>query len=444
MAISIGDAILFLSADDKGLKKGLANSEKMTKASASRMSTHANAAAAHVGRGMASMASKMAIGLTGILGVSALKNYATQWIQLGDQLEEQSQRTGLGVEMLSRLNFVAGKAGLSLENLEVTTRQMSKVIASTAGNTRLLGISIRELKTMSPEQQFMKLLEALGKVENLTLRSALAMKVFGKSGTMILPLLEGGMKKLTDEMRKADKSGVVFTAQDAANAAAYADAIQEFSNSWIRLGGAVAQSPIGELVFAEMEGLTAAFNTQGWADLRDTLSEMMGMAESALGLTNKKTAAKEAAGEKSFQDAKARNEAAKAGTFNPASDTRTRDRMRQAMIFGTGQDEVYNRYVSSSKEPAFPMDPREPIWPPRPFENAAYKRQASAAETIAGRIAEGDYYGTTPAQRQGVSEQKIAAGNVQYNTYVISHANFAAGDDMIKRYNRMQAMSPGI
>jgi hypothetical protein len=418
MAISIGDAILFLSADDKGLKKGLANSEKITKQSASRMSTHANAAAASVGKGMASMASSMALGLTGILGVSALKNYANQWIQLGDQLEEQSQRTGLGVEMLSRLNFVAGKAGLSLENLEVTTRQMSKVIYNTATGTELFGRHLGEIRAMNPEQQFMKILELLSQMENPTIRAAMAMKIFGRSGTLVLPLIADGIQALNDQMRQADKKGIVFTAEEAKNAAAYADAIQEFSNAWIQLGGSVAQSPIGALVFKEMEGLAAAFDTQGWADLRNTLSEMMGMAESALGLTNKKAAAKEAAGEKSFQDAKARNQAAQNGAFNPAGDPRQRELMRQAIIFangGSGVAPVAPEALGPMYGPAPPLSRRaqgyeDPAKPPRPGVNAA--NELGLGTTI--------------------------------NNITISNATFTAGTDMIKALNRKMAMSPGI
>lgn len=442
MAISIGDAILFLSADDKNLKKGLKGAESATRTSASRMSKHAEMAGAKVSSALTGMAGRMAAGMTAYLGVSALTNYTNQWIQLGDQIEEQSQRTGLSVDMISRLNYVAGKAGLNLSALEVTTRQMSKAIANAGMNTKILGINVRDLVAMSPDQQFMSMLGAISQVESATLRAALAMKYFGRSGTEILPLITNGISGLTDEMAKADKKGVVFTAEEAANAAAYADAIQDFTNSWIQLGGAIAQSPIGTLVFKEMEGLTAAFNSTGIDDFTATINELLSNVERALGLKNKKEEAREIAGEKAYQDAKARNEAAKAGKFNPASSDRDRELMRQAMIFANGETGV------SAETRGTGMYPNEPAGAPGFYDRSDHYTDVrrgylrGAKSTISGRQRAGDYYGSTIAQRYGISEQELAARNTQYNTIVISHANFSAGDDMVKAYNKRMSQRP--
>jgi hypothetical protein len=421
MAISIGDAILFLSADDKGLKKGLVNSEKITKASASRMSTHANAAAASVGKGMASMASKMALGLTGILGVSALKNYGNQWIQLGDQLEEQSQRTGLGVEMLSRLNFVAGKAGLSLENLEVTTRQMAKAIYNTATGTELFGSALGEIRAMKPEQQFMHILGMLDKIQNPTIRAALAMKIFGRSGTLVLPLVADGMQALNEEMAKADKSGVVFTAEEAKNAASFADGLQEIDNKLINLGGTIMNSRGMKLFMKLIDQLTALSQVRSISDFFDTTSEATGIdsaSRDANGNVGPSYAGRQAASEQAFQDAKARNAAARAGGYNAAGDPRQRELMRQAMIFGNGGsgiDPAAAEALGPMYGPAPPLSRRaqgyqDPAKPPRPGVNAA--NELGLGTTI--------------------------------NNITISNATFTAGVDMVKALNRKMAMSPGI
>lgn len=439
MAISIGDAILFLSADDKNLKKGLKGAESATRTSASRMSKHAEMAGAKVSSALTGMAGRLAAGMTAYLGVSAITNYANQWIQLGDRIEEQSQRTGLSVEMISKLNYVTGRAGMTIENFEIVTRQMAKAIAGTAMNAKILGINVRDLAAMSPDQQFMKMLEGLSKVDNMSLRAALAIKYFGRSGTQVLPLIANGMKGLNDEMAIAEQRATIFTAEEAANAAAYADAIGDLGEKWIQMGGAIAQSPIGKTIMADMEGLTALFDTQSWTEFIDTLDNIW---QKVTGLTNVKDAEKEAAGEKAYQDAKARNEAARAGKYNPASSDRDRELMRQAMIFANGETGV------SAETRGTGMYPNEPAGAPGFYDRSDHYTDVrrgylrGAKSTISGRQRAGDYYGTSQSQRYGISEQELAARNTQYNTIVISHANFSAGDDMVKAYNKRMSQRP--
>ena len=54
-----------------------------------------------------------------------------------------------------------------------------------------LGLSMADLRKLSPEDQFTLIADRLSKVENTTRRAALAMEIFGRGGTELLPMLEG-------------------------------------------------------------------------------------------------------------------------------------------------------------------------------------------------------------------------------------------------------------
>jgi len=48
----------------------------------------------------------------------------------GTELEELHEKTGMSVDMLSKLNFVAGQTGTSLDSMQTATKAMAKNISA--------------------------------------------------------------------------------------------------------------------------------------------------------------------------------------------------------------------------------------------------------------------------------------------------------------------------
>lgn len=171
--------------------------------------------------------------ITGTLGVIA-KKFSEQ----GDALEELSQRTGFGVEALSELGYAAEKSGTNLGGLEAANRKLAKAIMDSADGTGAaadalgkLGLTYQDLAGLKPEDQFLKVAYAVAGIKDPTERSSLALQVFGKQGTMLLPMLEGGAKGL-DEMRaRAHELGAVWTPEKATAAAKFADTMLDLRKS---------------------------------------------------------------------------------------------------------------------------------------------------------------------------------------------------------------------
>ena len=187
-----------------------------------------------------------------------------RFAQVGDQLQKTSIRTGIAVESLSRLDYVAGQSGASFQALATGLRVMAKFNDDLRRGSLLavdameqLGLQSSDLAGLNPEQMFAKLADAISGIEDPLERAAAAQKVFGRGGTELLPMLDMGAAGIAELAQQADDLGAVMSTDAANNAAALTDAIDNVQRA--ATGAAVQFAN----VFAP--AITAATNT--FADL---------------------------------------------------------------------------------------------------------------------------------------------------------------------------------
>ena len=60
----------------------------------------------------------------------------------------------------------------------------------------LLNLTVEDLNRLKPEKQFELIADRISKIPNPTARAAIAMQIFGKTGTSLLPMLAGGAKRM--------------------------------------------------------------------------------------------------------------------------------------------------------------------------------------------------------------------------------------------------------
>ena len=156
----------------------------------------------------------------------------------GDEVAKMAIRTGFTTEALSELRHAAELSGTSLDGLEKASRFLSRAIVQAgdglATYVRALarvGLSYESLMGLSPEEQFLTVLEALAGVEDETIRVAAASELLGgRMGTQMLPMLENGVEGLKDMREEAHKLGLVFSQEDA-------NAARDFNDALTRLKG---------------------------------------------------------------------------------------------------------------------------------------------------------------------------------------------------------------
>ena len=209
----------------------------------------ANKAFASMGRTFSSAGKKMmglGAGIAGPILVSA-KAFA----DVGSALNDMSKRTGVATESLSVLKFAAEQTGTDMAGVETAVKKMQKAIFSAANGGKeaakaleMVGLSASDLAGLSADEQMGKIADGLMAIQDPGTRAAVAMQIFGKAGTSILPMLEGGSAGMAAFAAEAKRLGLVMDSETAAKADSLGDAIDALQASmkmaFIQVGAAVA------------------------------------------------------------------------------------------------------------------------------------------------------------------------------------------------------------
>jgi len=216
-------------ADTSGIKAGRAYVELGVGDKLTAGLKHAQARLKAFGAAMTAMGTKvLAVGLALAAPlVVGVKNFIT----LGDAIAKMSRRTGVGVEALSELAYAAELSGTSMEGLENGLRKMQRTTVDASMGLKtakdalaMVGLSAKKLKGLKPEDQFTVIAEALSRIEDPTRKAAIAMMIFGRSGTALLPMIEKGAAGMNELRKKARDLGLTMSTEDAAAAEKLQDA----------------------------------------------------------------------------------------------------------------------------------------------------------------------------------------------------------------------------
>lgn len=126
---------------------------------------------------------------------------AKSFADAGSALHDLSLQTGLSVESLSELKFAAEQSGGSLEDVAIAIKNMQRQGFDAS--------------------KFDEIAASIAAIEDPTMRSQAALKIFGKSGTKLLPML----RELQALRASARASGLIISTEDAARADALGDSI---------------------------------------------------------------------------------------------------------------------------------------------------------------------------------------------------------------------------
>ncbi|MCY2927781.1 MAG: hypothetical protein NT031_20550 [Planctomycetota bacterium] len=200
-------------ADTKGIRAGKAFVELLS--DDSKLQAGLKKAAARLkGWGKAVTSAGKKLTMIGGAIVAPMAAAAHAFAESGDQLAEMSARTGASVESLSVLSYAAGKTGVDMGSLEKGISKMQRTLYQAAGGSKnaqqalgVLGLTIKDLDGLSPDQQFQLIGERLSQIEDPAIKAAVAMQIFGRAGVQLLPMMEGGAKGFQKYRDRLDELG---------------------------------------------------------------------------------------------------------------------------------------------------------------------------------------------------------------------------------------------
>ena len=141
-------------------------------------------------------------GLVPAIGIAGLAALGKRSIDAADNLNDLSQRTGVGVEALDKFGKAANDSGSSLEEVAKSMGKLAKGIVDPASKTnealKSIGVSSTDAqgRIRGVDAIMLDLADKFSKMPDGVEKTALAMEIFGKSGANIIPMLNEGKEAL--------------------------------------------------------------------------------------------------------------------------------------------------------------------------------------------------------------------------------------------------------
>jgi hypothetical protein len=211
--------------------------------------------------------------LAAAFSVVKMTQFVRSAVEAADRIADLSKRTGIAAETLQRLQFIAVQSGTNIDALAKAWNRYSVNLASAEQGTKSaqqrfnqLGLSFKELRDLSPEDQLLAIADRIGGLGTQADRTKALVDLFGKSGAELAPVFNDGADALR---RMFEEQGKVLSNEQIQK-------IDEFNDRW-----AVMKL---NLQAVAAEGFVDILN--GVKNLREEIAELFGdienMSEEAL------------------------------------------------------------------------------------------------------------------------------------------------------------------
>lgn len=165
-------------------------------------------------------------GVGGAASVAGLIAIAKSTADIADEMGKLAQRTGVGVESLSRLAYAADLSGATIEDLSAGLRRLGDDAGDGGKNLAAAGISLVDAggKAKTTEQLFAEVADRFASLPDGIQKTNLAVTLFGKNiGSQLTPLLNLGSKGLKELADESDRFGKTITDSQVAASEAFND-----------------------------------------------------------------------------------------------------------------------------------------------------------------------------------------------------------------------------
>lgn len=215
----------------------------------------------------------------GVRAATALPRLVENSIKTAEGFHEMSQRTGVATEALSALAFGAKQSGTSIEGLETGLRFLNKnMVAGAEGGKaqsaafKSLGISVTDAAgKMRPAEEVLSDIAArFAGLPDGAQKSALALQIFGKSGTALIPLLNEGAVGLMRWRKEAEQLGLIIDSKTAKSADAFGDNLEKLKGAIEGIGLKLAAALLPNLERLTNGLIDFAKNSEGVQRVADS------------------------------------------------------------------------------------------------------------------------------------------------------------------------------
>ena len=251
---ALGDLVLALSADTAKFQSDLGRADRV-----------AGKFSRDVGRSLGVLTGAF-IALGGATGILVRSQ-----INAADEAGKMAQKVGMSVESLSAYMVAAQLADVSNQQLQTGFQQLAKNQADFVAGTgeakdafAALGITTQQVNALNGDTAALFELVAgkLAQFEDGANKTALAMKIFGRSGAELIPLIN----ELEQTRKEAEMLGAVLDKETAAAAEKFNDELTRVGISVRAVGLGIAKAVLPTLESMSGKMVQAAKDTQGMSN----------------------------------------------------------------------------------------------------------------------------------------------------------------------------------
>lgn len=216
---SIGGISVKINADTTGFTAGLNKVKRQVSDAGTQLRSSANEYGKWAAAGVAAATA---------VGAAMVRSQ----MQTIDALAKTADRLGLTTEALAGLQRSASLTGADVSTLNMALQRMTRRVSEAAQGTgeaqaalRELGLDAQYLSTLSPDEQFRQIADAMSGVAEQGDKVRLAMRLFDSEGVKLVNTLAMGSDALIEQQRVAEKLGVALSRVDAAKVESANDAM---------------------------------------------------------------------------------------------------------------------------------------------------------------------------------------------------------------------------
>lgn len=163
-------------------------------------------------------------------GVKLVKETANV-ASYGDNIDKMSQKMGISAKAYQEWDAVMQHSGTSIDALKPSMKTMANQAQQGAEEFQKLGISQEEVKNLSQEDLFGRVIEGLQNMGEGTERTAIASKLLGRGATELGALLNTSAEDTQKMKDRVNELGGVMSDEAVKAAAKYQDQLQDMNTA---------------------------------------------------------------------------------------------------------------------------------------------------------------------------------------------------------------------
>lgn len=168
-----------------------------------------------------------------------MTNIVIQAGAMGDTIDKQSQRLGMSNEAYQEWSYILSQNGADISTLTMGMRTLTNKIDGLKNGTKSatqafaqLGLSFKDLKGLTGEEQLSLVIERLQGIEDETTRNAVANDVLGRSYMQLIPLLNQSSDTVETLRQRAHDTNQIMSDEGVEAAVNYTDAMDTLTKSF--------------------------------------------------------------------------------------------------------------------------------------------------------------------------------------------------------------------